>query len=237
MRLIIAVIILCRLTESVGAQVTRNSPPRAETTEQSELRLTTSILEQKYCSSGGMLLVVRFSYENTGTGSLIVFKYSSAPFQYRTSRNVAASVAKDYEQVVSPMMGSSSKEINFGAEPPADYFVVLKPGESFAPVNSVVVPVFVGPGKKENSGNDLKPGHHVLQVNVSTWPFNHTSQPKELGLRWHRFGKLFAAPILSQPMAFDVAEVRDRILVDCNAEQTDIHVSAGPTVTLMITWR
>lgn len=108
-----------------------------------ELKLTTSIVEQKYCSGGGMLLVLRLTYKNTGESSLIFFKYSLPALNHRVSQSIEAAAKKNYEQVISPMMGSVKSDIQFGDEPPPDYFVIIKLGEEYTPVNVINEPIFI----------------------------------------------------------------------------------------------
>lgn len=141
---------------------TAGSPDRHQTSQQdpsalmsrkTELELNYRIVESKYCISGGMVLVLASEYKNLGKDDLVLFKYALAPFEYRVSRSVEAAKARRYEQVISPMMGSAPSGIKFGDEPPGDYFVILKPGQSFSPVNTVIVPIFAaGANPKEIKG-------------------------------------------------------------------------------------
>lgn len=199
------------LPQHAAGRGTTGSPPTAK----DGLELTTSIVEQKYCVGRGMLLILQLNYRNIGERNLVLFKYGLAPFEHRISRSVEAAMAKDYEHVISPMMGSNTKDIEFGDEPSSSYFVTLKPGESHAPVNTINVPIFIRADGEDDRDSGLNSGQHMLQVKVSTWPFSANSGT-ELYARWSRFGNLWTAPLLSMPMEFQVDVPRRRSLSDCN---------------------
>jgi hypothetical protein len=214
----IAALLSC-LCVSAQAWLPQDAAGRSATdspsTAKDGLELTTSIVEQKYCADRGMLLVLRLNYRNIGERNLVLFKYGLAPFEHRISRSVEAATAKDYEQVISPMMGLNTKDIEFGNEPSSSYFVTLKPGESHAPINTINVPIFIRAEGEDNRDSGLDSGRHMLQVKVSTWPFSANSGT-ELYTRWSRFGDLRTVPLLSMPMEFHVETPRHRSLSDCN---------------------
>jgi hypothetical protein len=212
MRFLLVVISVFWFCGSVAAQTADGQLPGRQ-----GLELTTSIVEQKYCSAGGMILVLQPSYKNSGESSLIIFKYSNPAFEHRVSRSIEAAARKDYEQVLTPMMGSVAGDIQFGNEPPPEYFVVIKPGEVYTPVNVINEPIFIRAEDGDNSKEHLHPGQHLLQVNISTWSF-HGHSTAELSTRWKHYGTLWTEEMLSLPMAFRVAKQRDRSLSDCNAK-------------------
>lgn len=227
MRFLPAAILLLWLCGSACAQPDRGKAgegiARGSVDERDALELTTSVAEQKYCTGGGMLLTLRLSYKNTGGSNLILFKYALAPYQHLISRSAEAAMAKDYEQVVNPMMGFSSGDTPLGDEPPPSYFVVLKPGEAYSPVNDITLPIFLRkgaepdcePGEEGDCENGLQPGVHVLQVKVQTWPFR-ADPVAELHMRWQRFGDIWAKPLLSLSMPFQVGTAPHITLSNCN---------------------
>ena len=180
-----------------------------------KLELTYLIVESKYCFGGGMLLILQSKYKNVGEEKLIVFKYALAPFQHRVSRSLEAARVKRYEQVISPMMGSGRSLLQLGDEPPSDYFVFLEPGQTYTPVNTITIPMFITDKDEKTSKDYLGPGEHVLQLYVSMWPFDDKPDA-EFGIRWQRFGTLWAKPILSLPMPFQIEPRRKRSLANCN---------------------
>lgn len=178
------------------------------------LRLTTRIVAHKYCSRGGMLLTLASEYTNMGDQNLILFKYALPAFQYMVSKNAEAARTKHYEQVISPTMGYGPSNIQFGNAPPPDYFVLLRPQQSYTPVNTINVLVITTDVDKEVGKDDLRPGDHVLQLNVSTWPLEDNLVAK-LQNRWQQFGRLWTKPVLSVPMTFRIAGVQERSRSDC----------------------
>ncbi|HEV2705408.1 MAG TPA: hypothetical protein VGV59_05760 [Pyrinomonadaceae bacterium] len=178
------------------------------------LELTTSIARQELCQ-GTMGLTLRLSYKNTTDHNLILFKYNLAAYQQKVSRSVEAADAEDYEWVLYPTILSVAEPHNFGDEPPTEFFVILKPGESYTPINDVNVSFHVVQGKGEDSEDDRQAGPHVLQINVRTWLF--TADPEaETRARWRPFGTLWTAPLLSKPMPFRIDEPQRPSMSDCN---------------------
>jgi hypothetical protein len=198
-----------RLQKSAGSTLARSTSPTGA------LEVTTSIVEAKYCSDECMLLILQPTYRNIGETNLILFKYALPPFEHRISKNKNAARVKDYEQVITPMMGSSPSLIEFGDEPPSAYFMVLKPGESYTTVNTITVPIFIADADKETGKDKLRKGEHVLELIVPTWPVDRNRVAKVQSL-WQRFGSLWTDPIMSLPMVFKVESLLDRPLSDCN---------------------
>jgi hypothetical protein len=195
------------------------------------LELTTTTVEQQYCSSSAMVLTLKLSFKNASGGRLVLFKYGNAPHAYLISRSAEAAAAKEYEQVVSPMMGGGTGSIPFGDEPPPTYFVILQPEETYSPPNTIKVPVFIGdegdagsqPDEEGGRERGLGSGQHALQIKVNTWPF-HTEPPSaDLRARWERFGNLWAKPLLSRAMKFQVQVPYTGPLSNCNSSEAQHH--------------
>jgi hypothetical protein len=194
------------------------------------LELTTSIAREKYCTDGGMMLLLSLSYRNTGSSNLVLFKYAFESHEYSISLSAEDAAAKRFEQVITPMMNYGTGSLKFGDEPTPDYFIILKPGETYTPVNVIHLAMFIrekdDPDCRPVEGGDcesgLWPGHHVLQVKVDTWPDLHDPEPG-LRARWKKFGEVWSAPLLSTPMSFEVAQPADRTLVNCNVPDAQQH--------------
>jgi hypothetical protein len=71
------------------------------------LELTTNIAQQKYCASGNLLLLVKYTFRNLSERNLILLKYGLYPTTQRVSRNAESANSHKYEQVVSPMLGAT----------------------------------------------------------------------------------------------------------------------------------
>lgn len=161
-------------------------------------------------------MTLQSEYKNTGDKDLILFKYALYPFQYRVSKTVQAALDKRYETVISPMMGSGPSHVQWRDKPPTDYFVVLKPQQSYLPVNTIKTVLVLNESDKPRSKQYLAPGEHVLQLKVATWPIEE-DRAAEFRDRWQRFGSLWTDNVLSIPMTFRVDKSRERLLSDCSA--------------------
>ncbi|MFL6333123.1 MAG: hypothetical protein ACJ754_07245 [Pyrinomonadaceae bacterium] len=166
---------------AASSAVTQSGPgvnDRGATAGDGRLELTASVKRQRYCSDGDMLLLLRLGYRNTGNADLVLFKYAITPYEYSVSRGPGDTAAKRFEQVVNPMTMSTGGDMKLGDKPPPDYFVTLKPGETYLPDFDTILPMFLHKGDEPNceptEGGDcesgLGPGRHVLQLSVRTWP-------------------------------------------------------------------
>lgn len=184
------------------------------------LEITSHLVDNKYCPGGTMLLTLASEYRNIGDNNLILFKYALPAFQYRVSKDSEAAKAKRYEQVISPTMGWAPSHIKFGSEPPTEWFVILKPQQSYRPINTIKVLLVTTDTDttdtdKQGVEHDLHRGEHVLQLMISTWPLDD-KLGRELRTRWEAFGSLWTESLLSIPMKFRVDEPTKRAPADCN---------------------
>lgn len=213
MKFLIPSILLLISVSSIGASQSASNRNSKETQTKEGLELTNVIVVHQYCSGGGVLLILKSKYRNTGNRNLILFRHALPPFEYRISRSKKAALSKRYEQVISPLMGSGPSLVQFGDELATDYFVVLKPGQTFTPVNTISVPVFTA--DTSHSKEYLAWGTHVLQLKVSTWPFDSKLED-ELRVKWQHLGTLWTRPILSLPMSFHIERFYEGSLSNCN---------------------
>jgi hypothetical protein len=79
-------------------------------------------------------------------------------------------------------------------------FSVLAPGESFE--NNSTVSIVVSLRLDHSVAGTVKPGEHVLQLQVSTW--NYLEGPDKTRTRWERYGHLFSQAIVTEPLEFRV---------------------------------
>jgi len=116
------------------------------------------------------------------------------------------------------MMGCGPSNVQWGDEPPTDYFVVLKPQESYLPINTIRELIPLNESNKPGSKQYLAPGEHVLQLKVTTWPIEE-NLAAEFRNRWQAFGSLWTDDVLSIPMTFRIHNSRDRSVSDCSAPE------------------
>ena len=83
---------------------------------------------------------------------------------------------------------------------PDDEFVVLGAGRSYRANTEISIPI-----ARDESTKFLKPGGHVLQIVVETWP-EEESQFDRLRKKWMKTGLLCGSNVRSEPESFEVQE-------------------------------
>jgi hypothetical protein len=165
-----------------------------------ELRLTTNILEQKYCTGNQLRMKLRLTFTNAGSGPLILFKYGSVIYRRMVSADAKAAAARRYKDDVH-MNAFLFFNFEIAEEPtPGDLYVVLKPGEVYETDKDLITYVS---GGAEQKIKYLPPGDYVLQIQVSTW----TESPEladRMRERWKEFGAFWTRNVTSAPMPLRV---------------------------------
>lgn len=174
-----------------------------------QLQLTTSIVEQRYCSSTSLLLTLRLNFTNVGQQPIILYKDSSVIGRYMVSRNPRAAMRRRYESRVTPSYSLLGSGVRFDI-PDESLFVTLRPGESHSLEKTIYLSVSDGTGETDYL---LRAGNHVLQVAVSTW-YHHPELIVGLREQWRQRGFLWTNSITSAPMPFTVD--RRRQIVSCS---------------------
>lgn len=174
-----------------------------------QLQLTTSVVEQRYCSDGRLRLTLRLNFTNAGKESVILDKRSSIVPQYMVSRSAKAAAEKKYEMKVEQLIGLNSAGMSFDSTLDESHFVILKPGESYRLNKGFSLPIYNSAGDKEDS---LRAGNHVLQIAVLTWYYPRVSNVKGRE-QWRQKGYLWSDAVISLPMPFTVEKQRNA--VDC----------------------
>jgi hypothetical protein len=79
---------------------------------------------------------------------------------------------------------------------PNSDFVVLAPGETFeSEINASVVAQYENP---KNFVGSIRPGVHVLQLELSAW--NHPGEASAFAESWRRFGELVTGVVKTEPL-------------------------------------
>lgn len=185
------------------------------TEQEHPLRLTTSIISQRYCKGDAEIDVLqmdlRLCYTNIGKQPLILQKGSSDVFRVRVSRNTEDALSKRFEVDASVTRVTNGRGMNIEAPSPGKLFVILSPGMSFETQADAFVNV-AHSGASGIKGVTLDDGEYVLQLRVSTWPASE-SLAEQLHKRWKRSGVLWFNDITSAPMRFKVE--KNRSVVEC----------------------
>ena len=169
-----------------------------KTTPQS-LRLTTRIVDQKYCDSGypdmAMLrLSLRLSYTNVSEQPLILYKGSNLMHYLLVGGNERELANKNYETNMHVGWITSGPGLAEDGKPGKE-FVVLAPRKSYqTEMGSVSIPIDL------NSTTEfLKAGEHVFQGVTETWPGTE-QQFERLTRKWKTVGVLWGKNVRSETM-------------------------------------
>jgi hypothetical protein len=82
------------------------------------------------------------------------------------------------------------------AKSPSQDFVILSPGQMFeSEIDAAVVAQYENP---KNFVGSIRPGVHVLQLELSAW--SHTGESSEFAKSWRKFGDLATDVIKTEPL-------------------------------------
>ena len=183
---------------TVGAQ--SNSPANSAP----ELQLTTEVIDAKFCEGDYVRLQLRLRYFNSGNQPIILFRQSSTIMTYFISKTINDAERQKYEQKYSPMQAPIGvPELVDSETPDEQAFVILKPAASYEVTTQAHLP-FINDAQTEDA-DLLRPGSHVLEIRVQTWPGQRDVTTK-LRERWRAHGHLWTQSIVSQPMVFNIAK-------------------------------
>ena len=205
MRRIYAVTLLLMCLGCAILRVEAQSNRRADS--KPELQLITEAVDAKFCESDYLRLQLRLRYYNNGNQTIILSRYSDRIAGYFISKSVNDAKKEKYEQSYSPTYGRVTVLEIIDTKAPNEEFVILKPADSY----ELTVPAhftFLYDGKDEDPGL-LRPGDHVLEIRVQTWPVKQNVTTKLRKLWSDRgFGYLWTDSIMSQPMMFTIPKTR-----------------------------
>jgi hypothetical protein len=192
---------------------------QAATQERLPVRLTTTLISQRYCKEPGndmsanLRMKLRLRYTNQAQQSVILYKYDNTISRAMVSKSPIDAVAQRYVWDLMLTTVTGGKEETIESATPGTSFTVLQPGQFYEAQEEITVFVRRGRNGKESDG--LPPGDYFLQVVVSTWP-ESVSLAEGLRKRWQAIGLLWSGGLKSEPAAFRVDEKRRE--VNCHIE-------------------
>lgn len=196
MGLLVACLGCASLTVEAQSNSTANSTP--------ELQLTTEVVDAKFCEGAYLRLQLRLRYFNSGNQPIILSRQSSTIMTYFISKSIDDAERQKYEQKYSPMQAPIGvPEVVDSEAPDEQAFVILKPAASYEVTTQAHLP-FIYDAKTEDA-DLLRPGHHILEIRVQTWPGQRDLTTK-LRERWRAHGYLWTQSIISRPMEFNIAK-------------------------------
>jgi hypothetical protein len=178
-------------------------PSPAAAQSKPQLRLTTEILEQSYCSIGrdiSLQLKLRLRYTNLSDQRLIVYNGHDLFFQTKI-RNGAPPGTPSSEVLLLNMRYFDEELERIDARSPGRVFAKLAPGASFE--RELITGVGVADASAAPSDTTVRPGTHILQLIVSTW-YQSPKLAEKLRQQWQREGFLWSQPLYSVPLKLTI---------------------------------
>jgi len=173
-----------------------------------KLQLTTIILEHRSCSADEFGMKLRLSIQNVSQQPVILHKQTEIS-RIMVSADASRADRKQYEHD----LRSDDPGAQIGLSPPvlAD-FTIVEPGAALEFERTVSIYLFNAARPTEQF---LKPGSHLLQVEVGGWPY--IAKPEFYRQQWKDQGYLFSAGLTSEPKPFTVE--KDNPIVKCGNGQ------------------
>ncbi len=227
-KLNIALLLFCILSGGLGDSKATWQPQNTAQGK-SSLKLTTSILEQSYCTNGAVRMLLRFRYSNTGSEAIVLPRSNFAFPRVTISRSQEAAAKRRYEVEV-PRFYPTILNQPFpsgGPTPDPNGFVILQPGESY---EEDAQPSYNDLFLESSSGGRLRKGDHVLQISVRTWN-EMPGLAEELSIAWRKFGVLWWQGVTSEPMAFTVEKPASTI--DCKTREARLRINTDQRNTAL----
>ena len=187
------------------AQSTAGQKPDAKTIYKPDpelkLELKTEVLRQTYCARDHFRMGLRFTFVNTGSMTLILYRFGTIVPRSVVSKDRHSLAKRKYLSDARAFIGGPFSPSREQTETLAeDLFVILKPGESFSTHQNHHL--FLDDGSDSN--HKLRPGRsYVLQLRVATW-WNDSALALELQERWRDTGMLWYYDLVTQPMDFSI---------------------------------
>ena len=183
---------------------TQSPPPRSKgvlmtaggDAYHAQLKLTTSIVDQIYCSDGRIRYSLLYKFTNVGKQTVVLSRFRPIVAKYVISANEQAAMSRKHEAVAHILSGLSSETTTLTLD--EKHFIVLKTGEAYEVKDDFSLSI------ENENGKPLRPGTHMLQVIVQTWPY--AASNIEWREKWNKTGYLWSDSLLSDAMPFVIAK-------------------------------
>lgn len=181
------------------------------TDSQNQLKVSSNILSQTFCSSSNLRLTIRLTLTNVGEQPLIIDRKYFAVYRTVVSRDSESAKKGLHELDVSSMVDLQLIKLD-DSSPDNTLFVTLKAGDSYSVEIEDYIPI---KDDIKAHNNYLKPGNYVLQNIILTWG-GSSKLGEVLKEKWKHFGSLWLEPLITEPMHFSVDP--SHLIGDCNED-------------------
>jgi len=162
------------------------------------------LISEQYCYGDAEVFAVwlRLSvkYTNHTNRKVILDRgIGKAWYGIKVARNLEDLSAGKYEY--NPNIDwTESNEEKLKSDSPSRSFIVLAPGETFqSEINASVVAQYEN---SKNFAGAIKPGSHVLQLDLSAW--GHAEDASMFAKSWRKFGDLVTGVVRTAPLEIKV---------------------------------
>lgn len=163
-----------------------------------QLKLSTSIAKETYCSDGQIRYSLLYKFTNVGKQTVVLTRFRPVVVRYMISANEKAAVKRNHEAVAHILSGFSSESASLTLKFDEKHFIVLTTGDAYEVKDELSVSI------ENEKGKRLRAGTHTLQVVVQTWPYSASNI--EWREKWNKTGYLWSDSLLSDPMPFVIAK-------------------------------
>jgi hypothetical protein len=173
-----------------------------------DLQLTTIILKAEYCERDHLRFRLRYRYTNTGSETLILYRYTLAVTRELISRSLDDAQNHRYVSTLEPMVNPVLPKPASTAKPD-DTLVILRPQEVYEIDGDyhIDLPIY------DSSSHHLLPaGTYFLQLRLPTWWFGEQEEHRQ---RWMKYGYLWTKDVVSAPMLVRIESKQKRQVVKC----------------------
>jgi len=210
-----AALLLLLLAGAVGGRQSADGQGAGGACPDCALRVTTSHVERIFCptdsETANMRWKLRVRFVNTGKRPIILYRGSgSAPVVSVSKSLEDAQKGVEEERITANLMLLGEFEDGEDLE---QYFITLKPGESFDSETRINIPVMRD--SRPSIRSALRAGEHYLKITVMTSPDTETEAVSEtLRAKWRQKGYLWTSNVTSEPMPFMLEE--KPTIADCS---------------------
>lgn len=213
MKLLITSVLCLLFSPSLNIDVLLNTRKQARneaTYISPKIALYPKIVRKSYCRSTNktkdiLRLSLLLTYKNiTSTESIILYKHSNSVLQVLVAKELVDIQKQAYEYQALLTTVTDGKKLHFDEPFPNKYFSILLPGMTVQTHTDVWVEVARDATSKDSA---LKAGDHYLQLQMSTWEEADISL-EQLKVRWKEQGTLWAFPLESKPLKFNINQTR-----------------------------
>jgi hypothetical protein len=185
-----------------------------ESLEKKPIKVSANLEGQSYCPGDNETFAVhlklRLHFTNYSNERLIVFKKTGDDwYDIRVAKSPSDISDKRYEYNPNTDWFSDVQHSPDDTDLKKK-FVVLAPGESFE--NKTTISVVASFNPSHPVGGTVKPGQHVLELQLSTWTY--LDSPEATRARWERYGNLFSQSVTTEPVEFEFPS--SRLLNNCH---------------------